>query len=228
MSNFFEKSFEAWDINQGRSLEKQGLDELFGNTQWRDPDDSCFANGAYATGLRVLGNAMLSRFVQSIELPFDECESPIERAMMLALMTVAARDEVSIRLEARGYTFDIPFSHGRSALVTILPQVPIGEYRVDFLIERTERVPDHDNLVETGGMMIPDKKDVTAKLVVECDGHDFHERTKEQARRDKSRDRALVSCGFEVFHYTGSEIWADVFKCAEQVFKHLRDKVDQA
>jgi len=54
-------------------------------------------------------------------------------------------------------------------------------------------------------------------LVVECDGHDYHERTKEQAKKDRSRDRDLQSNGYTVFRFTGSEIWKDPNACAEQV-----------
>lgn len=52
------------------------------------------------------------------------------------------------------------------------------------------------------------------KVVIECDGHDFHERTKTQARRDKSRDRRLTAAGYVVLRFTGSEIWAQPFTCA--------------
>lgn len=55
------------------------------------------------------------------------------------------------------------------------------------------------------------------RLIVECDGHDFHERTKEQAARDKSRDRHTVMAGYKVFRFTGSEIWRDPMGCAQQV-----------
>lgn len=54
-------------------------------------------------------------------------------------------------------------------------------------------------------------------LVVECDGHDFHERTKEQAAKDKSRDRAAVLSGYTCFRFTGSELWGDPLGCAQQV-----------
>ena len=37
------------------------------------------------------------------------------------------------------------------------------------------------------------------QVVVECDGHDFHERTKEQAANDRERDRGLQGLGFSVF-----------------------------
>lgn len=54
-------------------------------------------------------------------------------------------------------------------------------------------------------------------LVVECDGHDFHERTKEQAAKDRARDRHLLLEGYEVFRFTGSELWRDPWGCAGQV-----------
>ena len=85
-------------------------------------------------------------------------------------------------------------------------QVQIGKYRVDFLLRYV------DEYMEVDG-----KKDLTpAQLVVELDGHDFHERTKEQAQRDKSRDRALTDLGYHVIRFTGSEVYADPMKCAKE------------
>jgi hypothetical protein len=55
-------------------------------------------------------------------------------------------------------------------------------------------------------------------LIVECDGHDFHERTKEQAANDRSRDRAAMLAGFEVFRFTGSELWRDPWGCGKQIY----------
>lgn len=47
------------------------------------------------------------------------------------------------------------------------------------------------------------------KIVIECDGHDFHEKTKEQASRDKRRDREFQTAGFIVLRYSGSDIVND-------------------
>ena len=46
-------------------------------------------------------------------------------------------------------------------------------------------------------------------IVIELDGHDFHEKTKEQAQKDKERDRILQHGGYQVLRYTGSEVWND-------------------
>lgn len=84
----------------------------------------------------------------------------------------------------------------------IFPQVSIGDYRVDFL---ALHISDQQGSAGYSG------------IVVECDGHDFHERTKEQVRRDKMRDRDLQLSGYTVLRYAGSEIWADAFRCADEV-----------
>ncbi|MCL6443424.1 MAG: endonuclease domain-containing protein [Alicyclobacillus sp.] len=70
----------------------------------------------------------------------------------------------------------------------IYPQHRIGRYTADFLV--------------TWGQY---------KFVIECDGHDFHEKTKEQAAHDKKRDREMTSMGYIVMRFTGSEIWNDPY-----------------
>jgi len=54
-------------------------------------------------------------------------------------------------------------------------------------------------------------------VAIECDGHAFHEKTKEQASRDKARDRSILAAGFPVMRFTGSEIFRDPVACASQV-----------
>jgi very-short-patch-repair endonuclease len=58
-------------------------------------------------------------------------------------------------------------------------------------------------------------------VIVEVDGHDFHEKTKEQARRDKSRDRFMAATEARVFHFTGSEVYRDAQACAVEVFEYV-------
>jgi len=55
------------------------------------------------------------------------------------------------------------------------------------------------------------------RIAVELDGHDFHERTKEQARHDKSRDRLLATAGWRLLRFTGSEVYADPAACLARV-----------
>ena len=53
-------------------------------------------------------------------------------------------------------------------------------------------------------------------LVVEVDGHEFHERTKLQAARDRQRDRAMIAEGFRVVRFTGQEVYRAA-ECADEV-----------
>jgi hypothetical protein len=84
---------------------------------------------------------------------------------------------------------------------------------------RVALVPQHPELIEG------DKREVrvdfllitmTSRIAVELDGHDFHERTKEQAARDRSKDRGLLAEGYTVLRFTGSEIHADAVKCVRE------------
>lgn len=88
-----------------------------------------------------------------------------------------------------------PAGHSR---FLIKPQSPLGRYRADFLV----------------GLGANSQ---WRKIVVECDGHNYHERTKEQAAHDRGRDRFLTLNGYKVMRFTGSEIHKDAAACARQV-----------
>lgn len=98
--------------------------------------------------------------------------------------------------------------HGRVTFldrkdVSLEAQAPIvcdkNEYRVNFLIKIGDQLA----------------------LAVECDGHEYHERTKEQAKRDKERDRAILRTGTNVIHFTGSEIVKSPFQCLLEIMETL-------
>lgn len=66
------------------------------------------------------------------------------------------------------------------------------------------------------------------RVIVEADGHDYHEKTKAQAAKDKRRDRFLQDKGYNVLRFTGSEITRDPFKCAEEVDSFISKKVSES
>lgn len=130
-----------------------------------------------------------------LETALLQCGSPPERAMLHALAIVAWDwgDGVLFRTEfgASGLVAT------KGMWVEIEPQAQVGACRVDFLLTCRLRDPP-----------------ASAKLVVECDGHEWHERTREQAQRDGARDRYLQSNDLAVYRYTGAEVWKDVFAAA--------------
>jgi hypothetical protein len=60
-----------------------------------------------------------------------------------------------------------------------------------------------------------------ASYAIYCDGHEFHERTKEQAARDRSIDRKLQQMGWHVFRFTESEIFRAPEKCMADITKQI-------
>ena len=80
-----------------------------------------------------------------------------------------------------------------------VPQHALGPYRVDIAFPE-------------------------AKVAVECDGHEFHERTKEQAERDRKRDRYMQIHGWIVLRYTGREIHRDTNACAVEVLNLVSER----
>lgn len=74
-------------------------------------------------------------------------------------------------------------------------QEKIEKYTVDFLIQVDEN----------------------KYIVIECDGHEFHEKTKEQAKHDKERDRFLQKEGYPVYRFTGSEIFNNPFQVLSEI-----------
>lgn len=63
------------------------------------------------------------------------------------------------------------------------------------------------------------KNQETKYFGIECDGYEFHQKTKEQVEYDNQRQRNLQSEGIEIIRFSGSEIWKNPIKCANEVKK---------
>jgi very-short-patch-repair endonuclease len=134
------------------------------------------------------------------------CESPIEELYMAGVFASGIDNSSPVHVYAGGtYRPETELFDGDH----LWPQAHIGNYRVDFLFVNVSR----------GRRRL---------VVVECDGHDFHERTKEQAAADKARDRFLVGHGYQVLRFTGSEIYRDPFGCWAETLNVLWDVADAA
>jgi very-short-patch-repair endonuclease len=76
------------------------------------------------------------------------------------------------------------------------------KYRVDFMFDSPDR----------------------NRLIVECDGHDFHEKTRQQVEYGNDRDYYLKKAGYDILHFSGRQIYRDPFLCAEKVYTFLFGK----
>lgn len=123
--------------------------------------------------------------------------------------------EVKSPIEALMYFSLSVVSQMREGIyLSIHTQKRIGRYCVDFLITATENHALH-------------QPRLSSTVIVECDGHEFHEKTKDQARKDKQRDRFLQSQGFPVLRFTGSEIWSDCMAKADEVLEFLESEIQK-
>jgi hypothetical protein len=122
----------------------------------------------------------------SEKLAMVPTESPVEQ-LLVAQMLVSGW---ACQMEKPGRVF--LYGDG----VVCLAQAPatIGgrTYRSDF-----------------GCLPVVDGAPGSRRVAVEIDGHDFHDRTKEQASADRRRDRAFLSAGITVIRFTGSDVYRD-------------------
>lgn len=135
--------------------------------------------------------------------------SPLEAVLELAVMVEAEHRTEGPVLWAccqdKVHREDRPTALSQ---VGICRQHQVGVYRVDLFVAGYELDEDYTSYVTRG------------RVAVEVDGHEFHEKTKEQAQHDKARDRELQRCGLTVFRFTGSEVFRDPFAVAAEVIEH--------
>lgn len=133
----------------------------------------------------------------------SRCESPIEELFLAALIAQIRdyREETLNPLEIFGGDWSYGQSRAPWDGIGVHLQARVGDYRADFLFDDLQK---------------GDRKFVA----VELDGHDFHEKTKEQAQRDKRRDRYFVGRGIRVLRFTGSEVFRDPASVVEEVLDH--------
>lgn len=122
----------------------------------------------------------------------DACQSPIEQMLLAEILFLIDGYENVV------WDFMPGAPRPAETETNFDCQASVLKYKADFLF--TVRV-----------------KGKERKVVVECDGHDFHDRTKEQAQRDKSRDRDMTNNGYIVIRFTGSEIYRRTHGCAEEI-----------
>lgn len=136
----------------------------------------------------------------------QHCESPIEEKFARAL-TDGFNEQFLWNFEVRELLDIARLPLPDYPHVYCSPQVNIANYRVDFLfVIKDFSAPDATRLV-----------------AVECDGHDWHEKTKEQAARDRKRDRRLAYFETMVLRFTGSEIHRDAHGCAAEAMEIVED-----
>lgn len=127
---------------------------------------------------------------------FCEIKSPIEKMFLMAFCVIK-----------REYYDDYK--------IEIYPQKKIcisdKTYYADFSIEYKDENPFSDGFC--------------FELIIECDGHEFHKATKQQVKHDNERDLALKNAGYDVIHFSGSQIYENPWKCADEALSYFENKI---
>lgn len=70
-------------------------------------------------------------------------------------------------------------------------------------------------------------KNYNFKLAIECDGYEFHQKTKEQVQKDNEREYNLKMAGYEVLRFSGTQIYNNPLKCAEDTYNYIMKKIEE-
>lgn len=148
----------------------------------------------------ILGAQIASEYDQRVAKMASPIEALFERAMHI-LIRIDGPDPLEPWIRPIIDRTNFKTDPCQYLQLTMGDQVRVLDWPVDFLF------------------IAQDFNDKMHFAVVECDGHAYHERTKEQAQRDRSRDRRLQEEGYRVFRFTGSELYRDPLGCAREVLK---------
>lgn len=141
----------------------------------------------------------INHFVRRIVRVTDQTKSPIEEDLAMEIIeSIEGESEVGgsgVYLVHPQALIELPLNHKETV-----------KYYVDFLIT-WQSFPGRGQEL---------------KFVIECDGHEFHERTKEQAKKDRRRDRKLIQHGYIPLRFTGQEIYEDAQGCSMEIMDVIK------
>lgn len=163
-------------------------------------------NQAWKTQLAGRLQPQLEYMISQYEVIFENfVKSPIELQFITALWAILRVGQTDCLFFGKEEFAEEMLSTKpyRFRSVVIAPQFKWRTYTSDFYVN---------------GLSI--KK----RLLIECDGHEFHERTKEQAAHDRSRDRLAQQDGYTILRFTGSEIFRNAYGCARQVVDFAQEQ----
>jgi very-short-patch-repair endonuclease len=151
----------------------------------------------------LYGQIKAEQFAQGVfcDLVDRSSDSPIEDLFYIACHLQCA----SVGVEVNSCRWVAPMKYQRGEGIHITPQHPVGKYKADFLIEQVRIGPD----------------EILTPIIVELDGHAFHDKDKRQRSYEKARDREMLRAGYKVLHFTGSDVVADPLKVAYEALEFL-------
>ncbi len=62
------------------------------------------------------------------------------------------------------------------------------------------------------------------KLIIECDGFEYHHLTKKQVNYDYERENNLKLNGYDVIRFSGTQIYNEPIECAMKITEYIKKK----
>lgn len=141
--------------------------------------------------------------------------SPIEELFLTGFLAAThAREGAFINAE-----FNWHIEHAQKCLgdigLCLKSQYKVDNFRVDFVL----------NAAMVSGTI--DGADIVKQscIAIECDGAAFHHGNAKAAARDKARDRVLAERFDAILRFTGAELHANAYSCAEQAIRVAEAKL---
>ena len=135
-------------------------------------------------------------YIEIADFGLEACKSPIEKIFAFAVDILC-------------------FDNLKYKYIRIIPQEDIWikdkHYIADFIFNTEEFEELHF--------------EHPFKLIIECDGHEYHNLTKKQVAQDNNRDFDLKNNGYDVIHFSGSQLFTDPFECATKVLDYICEHV---
>lgn len=133
---------------------------------------------------------------------YTKCESPIEKILCVAVDVVQFM---------RREEFD-------NWLFYWIPQCDVEDnnktYRVDFMLTLEFFSEDYSNRS-------------SVDIVIECDGYEFHQKTKQQVKHDNEREMRIKLLGYDVLRFSGTQIYENPMKCANDIIDYAITKISR-
>lgn len=119
--------------------------------------------------------------------------------------------------------FEIYCKYNNKENIYLFPQKEVicnkKRYYIDFEFEADDYL---------SHLILGEKiKNPNFKLAIECDGYEFHQKTKEQVQRDNEREYDLKMAGYEVLRFSGTQIYNKPLKCAEDTYNYIMRKIEE-
>jgi REase_MTES_1575 len=166
---------------------------------------------------------MYLRAVPDLAAILKRCGSPIEQLFLVSLCS-ACEDTEGVHFGEYAMQKYVYSTTARSVIPFDEDDVIVCNHDASFVVAQQHHVKHESRIarldfaaVSVGIVSNDTPPVVAASVAIELDGHDWHERTKEQAASDKSRDRALAKLGWHTLRFTGHEVYADASACVRDV-----------